>query len=42
MDTDYLQTAKNYLYMLAGMAYCVRVLALEKLLLEGQRDTQTE
>jgi hypothetical protein len=42
IDTDRLQTAKNYLYMLAGMAYCVQVLALEKLLLGGQRDTQTE
>jgi hypothetical protein len=42
IDTDCLRTAKNYLYMLAGIAYCVRVLALEKLLLGGQRDTQTE
>jgi superfamily II DNA helicase RecQ len=42
VDTDRLRTAKNYSYMLAGMAYCVRVLALEKLLPGGQRDTQTE
>jgi hypothetical protein len=42
VDTDCLWTAKNYLYMLVGMAYCVQVLALEKLLLGGQRDTQTE
>jgi hypothetical protein len=42
VDTDRLQTAKNYSYMLAGMVYCVRVLALEKLLPGGQRDTQTE
>jgi hypothetical protein len=28
--------------MLAGIAYCVQVLALEKLLLGGQRNTQTE
>jgi hypothetical protein len=37
-----LQTTKNYLYMLAGIVYYVRVLALEKLLLGGQRNTQTE
>ncbi|KZM28551.1 ATP binding [Ascochyta rabiei] len=37
-----LRTAKNYLYMLAGIVYYVRVLALEKLLPGGQRDTQTE
>jgi hypothetical protein len=42
VDTDCLQTAKNYLYMLAGIVYCVQVLALEKLLPGGQRDTQTE
>ena len=42
IDTGRLQTAKNYLYMLAGIVYCVQVLALEKLLLGGQRDTQTE
>ena len=42
VDTGCLQTVKNYLYMLAGMVYCVQVLALKKLLLEGQRDTQTE
>lgn len=42
IDTDRLQTAKNYLYILAEIVYCVQVLALEKLLLEGQRNTQTE
>jgi hypothetical protein len=42
MDTDCLRTAKNYLYILAGIVYCVQVLALEKLLLGGQRNMQTE
>jgi hypothetical protein len=42
IDTDCLQTAKNYLYILAGIVYCVQVLALEKLLLRGQRNTQIE
>ena len=42
IDTGCLQTAKNYLYMLAGIVYCMQVLALEKLLPGGQRDTQTE
>jgi hypothetical protein len=42
IDIDYLQTAKNYLYMLVGIVYCVQVLALEKLLLEGQRNMQIE
>jgi hypothetical protein len=42
VDTDCLQTTKNYLYMLAEIVYCVQVLALEKLLLGGQRNTQTE
>jgi len=42
VDTGRLRTAKNYSYMLAGIVYCVRVLALEKLLPGGQRDTQTE
>ena len=32
-DTDRLRTAKNYSYMLAGMVYCVRVVAVETLLL---------
>jgi hypothetical protein len=42
IDIGCLQTAKNYLYILVGIVYCVQVLALEKLLLEGQRNTQTE
>jgi hypothetical protein len=42
IDIDCLQTAKNYLYMLVEIAYCVQVLALEKLLLGEQRDIQTE
>jgi hypothetical protein len=37
-----LRTAKNYLFMLAGMVYCVRVLGLEMLLLARGRDGQTE
>ena len=37
-----LRNAKNYSYMLAGMVYCVRVIALENLLPGSQRDTQTE
>ena len=41
-DTDRLRTAKNYSYMLAGMVYCVRVIAAEKLLPGSQRSTQTE
>ena len=42
VDTGRLRTAKNYSYMLAGIVYCVQVLALEKLLLGGQRNTQIE
>ncbi len=42
IDTGCLQIVKNYLYMLAGIVYCVQVLALEKLLLGGQRNTQIE
>ena len=42
VDTGRLQTAKNYLYMLTGIVYCVQVLTLEKLLLGGQRNTQIE
>jgi hypothetical protein len=37
-----LRNAKNYSYMLAGMVYCVRVIALENLLPASQRDMQTE
>jgi hypothetical protein len=36
-----LQTAKNYLYMLAGTVYCMQVIALKKLLPASQRKTQT-
>jgi hypothetical protein len=36
-----LQTAKNCSYMLAGMLYCMRVIALTKLLPASQRETQT-
>jgi hypothetical protein len=36
-----LRTVKNYLYMLAGVVYCVRVLSVEKLLLSACRDKQT-
>jgi hypothetical protein len=36
-----LRTAKNYSYMLAGTVYCMRVIALEKLLPASQRETQT-
>jgi hypothetical protein len=31
-QTNCLRTAKNYLYMLAGVAYCTQVLAVEKIL----------
>jgi hypothetical protein len=41
-EMDRLRTAKNYSYMLAGMVYCVRVLAVEKLLPAEQRDEQTD
>ncbi|KAF1922160.1 uncharacterized protein M421DRAFT_10784 [Didymella exigua CBS 183.55] len=37
-----LRTAKNYLYMLAGVVYCVRVLSVEKLLPHACRDEQTD
>jgi hypothetical protein len=37
-----LRTIKNYLFMLVGVVYCVRVLRLEKLLLIRQRDKQTK
>jgi hypothetical protein len=42
VDTGCLQTIKNYLYILAGIVYCVQVLALEKLLLREQRNAQIE
>jgi hypothetical protein len=41
-EIDCLRTAKNYSYMLAGVVYCVRVLAVEKLLPAAQRDEQTD
>ena len=41
-QTNRLRTAKNYSYMLAGVVYCVRVLAVEKLLPAVERDEQTE
>jgi hypothetical protein len=37
-----LRIAKNYLFMLAGVVYCVRVLGIEKLLPAGGRDEQTK
>ncbi|CAE7173591.1 RecQ family helicase [Pyrenophora teres f. teres] len=41
-QTNRLRTAKNYSYMLAGVVYCVRVLAVEKLLPAVERDEETE
>ena len=41
-DTNRLRTAKNYLYMLAGVVYCMRVLSVEKLLPSACRDEQTD
>jgi hypothetical protein len=41
-EIDCLRTAKNYLYILAGVVYYVRVLAVEKLLSTTQRDEQTD
>jgi hypothetical protein len=41
-ETKRLRTAKNYLYMLAGMVYCAQVLGVEKLLPAAERDKQTE
>jgi len=38
---DRLRIAKHYLYMLASIVYCVRVLAVEKLLPAAERDEQT-
>ncbi|KAJ4329600.1 hypothetical protein N0V87_010726, partial [Didymella glomerata] len=40
--TDRLRTAKNYSYILAGMVYCVRVIAVEALLPGSQRSSQSE
>jgi hypothetical protein len=41
-QTNRLRTAKNYSYILAGVAYCTRVLAVEKLLPAAGREEQTE
>jgi superfamily II DNA helicase RecQ len=41
-QTNRLRTAKNYSYMLAGVVYCTRVLAVEKLLPAAEREDQTE
>ncbi|KAE8832105.1 hypothetical protein PTNB85_06497 [Pyrenophora teres f. teres] len=41
-QTNRLRTAKNYSYMLAGVVYCVRVLAVEKLLPAVERDEEIE
>ena len=38
---DCLRIAKNYLYMLASVVYCMQVIELEKLLLAVQRNKQT-
>ena len=37
-QTNQLRTAKNYLYMLARVVYCTRVLAVKKLLPAAERD----
>jgi hypothetical protein len=42
MQMNRLRTAKNYLYMLAGVAYCTWVLAVEKILPAAGCDNQTE
>ncbi|KAF2463572.1 uncharacterized protein BDR25DRAFT_245432 [Lindgomyces ingoldianus] len=36
-----LRRAKHYSYMLAGVAYCIRVLGVEKLLPSAKRSKQT-
>jgi hypothetical protein len=40
-NANRLRTVKSYLYMLAGVAYCMRVLSVEKLLLSARREEQT-
>jgi hypothetical protein len=42
IQTNRLRTAKNYSYILAGVTYCTRVLAVEKLLPAAGREEQTE
>jgi len=39
-EMDRLRTAKNYSYMLAGVVYCIRVVAIEALLPSSMRDEQ--
>ncbi|KAF2178763.1 hypothetical protein K469DRAFT_675267 [Zopfia rhizophila CBS 207.26] len=39
---DRLRTAKNYSYMLAGVVYCTRVIAVEALLPSAEREAQGE
>lgn len=41
-ENDRLRTGNDYSYMLAGLVYCVRVIALEVLLPAGQRDEQND
>jgi len=41
-QTNRLRTAKNFSYMLARVVYCVRVLAVEKILPAAERDDQTK
>lgn len=41
-EMDRLRTAKDYSYMLAGVVYCVRVLAVEALLPSAHRDKQND
>jgi uncharacterized transporter YbjL len=40
-NANCLRTVKSYSYMLAGVAYCMRVLSVEKLLLSARREEQT-
>jgi hypothetical protein len=40
LDIGCLRNIKNYLYILAGIVYCVCVLGVEKLLLLGQYSKQ--
>jgi hypothetical protein len=40
-NANCLRTAKSYSYMLAGVAYCMRVLSIEKLLLSARCKEQT-
>jgi hypothetical protein len=41
-QTNRLRTAKNFSYMLASVVYCIRVLAVEKILPTAKRNNQTE